>query len=192
MKNTFVLIAVAFNSLRIFPLWLLLCIKLYILKDEYALLFKKDLERTHMGFWLALYYHPYCKSILYHRLGYVSYPLKLICGSFPLYIPCKKILMEGVGMEHPYNTFLNARFIGKNFTAMHSVTIGMHSGGIPTIGDNVFIGCGACILENISIGNNVKIGANTVVVKNVPDNSTVVGNPAYLVKLNGKKVNIKL
>ena len=75
---------------------------------------------------------------------------------------------------------------------MHSVTIGMHSGGIPTIGDNVFIGCGACILENISIGNNVKIGANTVVVKNVPDNSTVVGNPAYLVKLNGKKVNIKL
>jgi len=27
MKNTFVLIAVAFNGLRIFPLWALLCIK---------------------------------------------------------------------------------------------------------------------------------------------------------------------
>ena len=48
MKNTLVLIAVAFNGFRIFPLWALLCIKQYILRDEYALLFKKDLERTHM------------------------------------------------------------------------------------------------------------------------------------------------
>lgn len=54
-----------------------------------------------------------------------------------------------------------------NFTAMHSVTIGKTPGGLPSIGDNVFIGCGACVLENISIGNNVKIGANTVVLKNV-------------------------
>lgn len=44
MKNTLVLIAVAFNGFRIFPLWALLCIKQYILRDEYALLFKKDLE----------------------------------------------------------------------------------------------------------------------------------------------------
>lgn len=41
MKNTFVLIAVAFNGLRIFPLWALLCMKKYILRDEYALLLKK-------------------------------------------------------------------------------------------------------------------------------------------------------
>lgn len=34
----------------------------------------------------------------------------------------------------------------------------------------------------------MKIGANTVVLKNVPDNSTVVGNPACIVKLNGKKL----
>ena len=40
MKNTLVLIAVAFNGFRIFPLWALLCIKQYILRDEYALLFK--------------------------------------------------------------------------------------------------------------------------------------------------------
>lgn len=41
MKNTLVLIAVAFNGFRIFPLWALLCIKQYILRDEYALLFKR-------------------------------------------------------------------------------------------------------------------------------------------------------
>ena len=80
--------------------------------------------------------------------------------------------------------------IGENFYANHNLVI-LDATEI-TIGDNVFIGCGACILGNISIGNNVKIGANTVVLKNVPDNSTVVGNPACIVKLNGKKVNMKL
>lgn len=44
----------------------------------------------------------------------------------------------------------------------------------------------------VKINDNVKVGANCVVVKNVPANSTVVGNPAYIVKLNGEKVRIKL
>jgi len=38
--------------------------------------------------------------------------------------------------------------------------------------------------ERISIGNNVKIGANSVVLNNIPDNSTVVGIPAKIVKKN--------
>lgn len=65
-------------------------------------------------------------------------------------------------------------------------------GGKPTIGDNVFIGCGACVLGAISIGNNVSIGANSVVMKDVPNNAVVVGNPAHIVRLNGEKVNIHL
>lgn len=35
-------------------------------------------------------------------------------------------------------------------------------------------------------------GANAVVVKDVPDNCTVVGVPAYIIKKEGKRVNIKL
>lgn len=52
----------------------------------------------------------------------------------------------------------------------------------PVIGDNVYIGAGAKILGSIKIGNNVNIGANSVVVNDIPDNCTVVGAPARIVK----------
>ena len=58
----------------------------------------------------------------------------------------------------------------------------------PVLGNNVYIGAGAKIIGGITIGNNVKIGAGSVVVKNVPDNCTVVGNPARIIKKNGIKV----
>ena len=45
------------------------------------------------------------------------------------------------------------------------------------IGNNVRIGSNATILP-VRIGNNVTIGAGAVVTKDVPDNTTVKGNPA--------------
>ena len=64
--------------------------------------------------------------------------------------------------------------IGKDCIIMHQVTIGDAHGGVPTIGDNAYIGPGAKIIGGIKIGNNVKIGANCVVFKDIPDNCTVV------------------
>lgn len=52
--------------------------------------------------------------------------------------------------------------------------------GVPKIGNNVQIGCGAVIIGNVTIGNNVYIGANAVVLKDVPDNSIAVGVPAKI------------
>lgn len=79
--------------------------------------------------------------------------------------------------------------VGKNLTLLHDTTIGNRIGsdlpgslGFPKLGDNVFIGCGAKIIGPIKIGNNVKIGANAVVISDIPDNATVVGVPAKLVK----------
>ena len=54
------------------------------------------------------------------------------------------------------------------------------------------IGSGAKVIGPCVIGNNVKIGANAVVAKDVPDNCTVVGVPAYIVKKDGINVRMSL
>lgn len=86
--------------------------------------------------------------------------------------------------------------IGDDVVMFHQVTLGGtgHDKGKrhPTVGNGVTIATGAKVLGNIKIGDNSKIGANAVVLKNVPENATVVGIPAKIVKLNGEKVNIAL
>ena len=82
--------------------------------------------------------------------------------------------------------------IGNNVTLYHDVTLGGRklydengkklSKRHPNIGNNVVIGCGAQILGPINIGNNVKIGCNAIVIHDIPDNSTVVNNPAYIIQ----------
>lgn len=90
--------------------------------------------------------------------------------------------LEGVYLCHNgFGVVINPNaVIGKGTVIQNSVCIGEldDSHKSPTIGENVFIGCHACVLGDIIIGNNVKIGAGAVVVKDVPDNCTVVGVPA--------------
>jgi acetyltransferase-like isoleucine patch superfamily enzyme len=50
------------------------------------------------------------------------------------------------------------------------------------IGNNVWIGFGACILPGVSIGDCAVIGAHSVVRDDVPPYSIFAGNPARLVR----------
>jgi serine O-acetyltransferase len=55
------------------------------------------------------------------------------------------------------------------------------------------IGTNATLLGPIVVGDNVKIGAETVIIMHdVPSNSTVVGAPGRLVKLDGQRMERKL
>ncbi len=64
--------------------------------------------------------------------------------------------------------------IGKQCTIFHQVTIGEGRNGAPVIGDHVLIGAGAKLIGNIHVGNNVKIGAGCVVMQDIPDYATVL------------------
>lgn len=55
---------------------------------------------------------------------------------------------------------------------------GFESGKQIKIGNDCWIGGSAIILPGVTIGDRCIIGAGAVVTKNIPDDATVVGNPA--------------
>ncbi|WP_318463164.1 sugar O-acetyltransferase [Photobacterium leiognathi] len=56
------------------------------------------------------------------------------------------------------------------------------SGNPITIGDCVWIGAGAIILDGVTIGDRSVIGAGSVVTKDIPADCIAVGNPCRVVK----------
>ena len=51
------------------------------------------------------------------------------------------------------------------------------------------VGSGAKILGPITVGDNARVAANAVVLRDVPENSTVVGVPGRIVRVNGEKLD---
>jgi acetyltransferase-like isoleucine patch superfamily enzyme len=51
------------------------------------------------------------------------------------------------------------------------------------VGNNVWIGYGACILRGVTVGDNAIIGANSVVTKDVAANAVVAGLPAKVIRM---------
>lgn len=108
-----------------------------------------------------------------------------------------------VGISLPYsatigNSFYIGHFgqiiinansvIGDNCNISQGVTIGVSGRGdkrgVPTIGNNVYMGANATIVGNITIGDNVVIGSNSLVVRDVPSGTTVLGVPAEVISKN--------
>ena len=83
--------------------------------------------------------------------------------------------------------------IGDDCLLYQGVTLGRSgiAGGKrhPTLGNNVMVGSGAKILGPITVGDNARVAANAVVLRDVPENSTVVGVPGRIVRVNGEKLD---
>ncbi len=81
--------------------------------------------------------------------------------------------------------------IGDNVTLYQGVTLGgtgKETGKRhPTLGNNIMVGTGAKILGSVTIGDNTKIAAGAVVLQDIPPNSTAVGVPARVVRIDGEK-----
>jgi serine O-acetyltransferase len=173
--------------------------------EDIKAIYKNDPAVKNIEFLL----YPGLHSIVIHR--YISHPLNQIRVPF---IPrlISQIMRFFTGIEiHPGAKIGRGFFIdhgmgivigetveiGKDCVMFHGVTLG-GTGKVkgkrhPTIGDNVLIGAESMLLGPLNVGNDVKIGANTTIIdEDVPSDCTVVGTPAKIVRLNGKKVNLKL
>jgi serine acetyltransferase len=144
--------------------------------------------------WRARYYwgRPQYRTLLCYRLAHAARH-RLVRRLFQhLYARASarsgvEILTPSLGggviMPHHGRTIINAVHIGRNFYVLHGVSIGNdYRTGLPTIGDNVFVGVGSIVLGRITIGDNAVIGAGSVVLRDVPANSLAAGNPARVIK----------
>src|SRR4051812_20181658 len=52
-----------------------------------------------------------------------------------------------------------------------------------SVGNNVWVGYGACFLRGVTVGDNAIVGTSSVVTKDVPDNAVVGGVPAKLLRM---------
>ena len=141
--------------------------------------------------------YPGLHAIWIYRISHIFYKLKLFLVARMINYVGR--MLTGVDI-HPGATIGKRLFIdhgqgvvigetaivGNDVVIFHGATLGgtgkdkgkRH----PTIGNNVFIGCGAKVLGNITIGDNAKVGANAVVLCDVPANATIVGIPGKIVK----------
>ncbi|MCK5127024.1 MAG: serine acetyltransferase [candidate division Zixibacteria bacterium] len=91
----------------------------------------------------------------------------------------------GFYIGHIGTIFVGPSKIGKNFSIHHNVTIGIGHAqaaeGVPTIGDNVWIGAGAMISGAIKIGSNVTVANGCMLSRNIPDGALAVGNPGRVI-----------
>lgn len=110
---------------------------------------------------------------------------------FQSFVPYQAQIGPGVSFGHRLGIVItkNAR-IGSRCKIRHQVTIANSGKGGAVIGNDVSIGAGAKIIGAVRIGSGAKIGANAVVVHDVPDDATVVGVPARVVRVPGTRADV--
>lgn len=153
----------------------------------------------------AVYSHPSFVGIVWYRLSRwfwlrkrnrvfwmawlitrIFYPLVRMYSGLEL--SASADLGRGLWIGHFGPTVINpAVKSGEHLTILQGVTIGAGKNGCPSIGTNVRIGAGACIIGGVTIGDNVIIGAGAVVTKDVPANSIALGIPARAIPMHIEK-----
>ena len=98
---------------------------------------------------------------------------------------------RGLFIDHGMGVVIGeTAVLGENVTLFQGVTLGgtgkERGRRHPTIGHNVVIGTGAKVLGHITVGNDSMVGANAVVIRDVPEHSTVVGEPGRITRTKDK------
>ncbi len=60
-----------------------------------------------------------------------------------------------------------------------------------SVGHNVWIGYGACILRGVTVGDNAVIGTSAVVTSDVPEDAIVGGAPARVLRMRERPTTLR-
>lgn len=118
---------------------------------------------------------------------YWRYRLNVVSRKYLFQVPYTVTIGLGFNFVHFGRLIIAPNVkIGNNCNIFTGVTIGSTTRGvkkgIPTIGNNVWIGPNAVIVGGINIADNVLIAANSYVNFDVPANSIVIGNPGRIIE----------
>ncbi|MBV7391445.1 MULTISPECIES: serine O-acetyltransferase [Enterococcus] len=148
--------------------------------------------------------YPGFHALFFHRLSHFLYRhrwhlLARINSQFWRFLTNIEIhpgakIAPGVFIDHGAAVVIGETAeIETDVVMFHGVTLGgtgKDSGKRhPTVRKGAFISAHTQVLGPIEIGEYAKTGAGSVVLHNVPAHATVVGVPAEIVRLNGKKVH---
>ena len=114
------------------------------------------------------------------------------CNNAGIDLPWKTRIAGGFSLTHGWGVVINPNaIIGKNVTFFNGVTLGQRdriakdgtrSTEYPTIEDEVWVGPHAMIVGGVVIGRGSRIAGGAFITENIPPYSTVMGNPASIVK----------
>jgi len=176
---------------------------IYTIYRDFRACFERDpAARSPLGFLEVILLYPGFHAVLIYRIAHF---LHRLCIPFiPRFLSQLARFLTGVeihpGAKIGYGFFIDHGMgvvigetteIGEDVTLYQGVTLG--GTGIergkrhPTLGSHVVVGAGAKVLGNIRLGHHVKVGAGSVVIHSVPDECTVVGVPAEIVRKGDPK-----
>lgn len=161
------------------------------------------------GWWEVMLCHTPLHATLLHRVAHWLYTrarLRLVgrlVATFARFWTGAEIhpaarIGKGFFLDHGAGVVIGETAVVGDYCVMfHNVTLGgtgkYHGQRHPVVGDHVFIGTSAILLGPIRVGDHAKVGANAFVInRDVPAFSTVVGTPARVVKLQGRRVDEEL
>jgi serine O-acetyltransferase len=149
---------------------------------------------SQQGLWALLQYR-IARALYLSRLpSNVRNPLlaamyawrKIVEVATGICLPYTADLGPGLYVAHFGQIIVNKRTVmGVHCTIAQGVTIGVSGRGerrgVPTIGNNVYIGPSATVAGKITVGDNAMISANSLVLADVPPGAVVRGVPAVAV-----------
>ena len=101
-------------------------------------------------------------------------------------------IASGVFIDHGAGLVIGeTAIVEKGVMLYHGVTLGGTGKDVgkrhPTVKEGALVSAHAQVIGPIEIGAKAKVGAGAVVVSDVPSDVTVVGVPAKIVRVHGKK-----